>query len=99
MYSTINEHLVRLKSMSTIKDINSDSYWNLRFEENWKSFEGPKQSRFFAKLAIKNLPQWLIKQIKQQRLTLADFGCAQGDGTDCWTNYINAGQITGVDFS
>jgi len=79
--------------------INSDSYWNTRFAENWEACEGPKQSRFFARIAVEHLPHWLIEQLRRQSLSLADWGCAQGDGTDVWASYIDAQQIVGVDFS
>jgi len=79
--------------------INSDSYWNTRFVEDWESFQGPAQSRFFARLAIEHLPRWLIEQLQRQPLTLADWGCAQGDGTDVWASYVDSRRIIGVDFS
>ena len=85
--------------MTDIDIINSDSYWNARFAENWEACEGPKQSRFFARIAVEHLPHWLIEQLKRQSLTLADWGCAQGDGTNVWASYIDAQQIVGVDFS
>ena len=78
---------------------NSDTYWNSRFSEDWESFKGPTQSRFFARLAIENLPGWLIDQLQRQSLTLCDWGCAQGDGTDVWASYVDSERITGVDFS
>ncbi len=79
--------------------VNSESYWDSRFSDNWQGFDGPRQSRFFARLAVENFPSWLIEQIRQQSLTLADWGCAQGDGTDIWASYLNSEQLTGVDFS
>jgi GT2 family glycosyltransferase/glycosyltransferase involved in cell wall biosynthesis len=85
--------------MTNIRKINSDTYWDTRFAENWESFDGPAQSRFFSRIAIENLPRWLVNQLRSQSLTLADWGCAQGDGTDVWANYIDVKQITGVDFS
>jgi 2-polyprenyl-3-methyl-5-hydroxy-6-metoxy-1,4-benzoquinol methylase len=79
--------------------INSDDYWDKRFNENWELRDGPRQSRFFAQLALDNVPSWLIKQIQVESLTVADWGCAQGDGTNVWANYINSQQLSGVDFS
>jgi len=79
--------------------INSNSYWNVRFAENWERCQGPAQSRFFARLAIENLPRWLIDQLKRKPMTLCDWGCAQGDGTDVWASYVDSDRITGVDFS
>ena len=85
--------------MTDISLINSDAYWDSRFVENWESFDGPAQSRFFARITIVNLPRWLVNQLKSQFLTLADWGCAQGDGTNVWANYIDVKQLTGIDFS
>ena len=87
------------RDLTDITIINSDAYWDTRFVENWEPLEGPKQSRFFSQIAIEHLPGWLINQLKSQSLTLADWGCAQGDGTDVWASYIDAQQLTGVDFS
>ncbi len=80
-------------------NINSDLYWNTRFAENWESSQGPTQSRFFSKIAIENLPRWLLEKIRRDSLSFADWGCAQGDGTDVWASYIPAQQIAGIDFS
>lgn len=85
--------------MAEPNNINSGVYWDERFSENWETFDGPRQSRFFSTLAIEHLPRWLIEQIRQERLTLADWGCAQGDGSDAWLRSIRAEQVTGVDFS
>lgn len=85
--------------MTDATTINDGPYWNHRFATDWESFEGPRQSRFFAKLAIDHLPQWLLDQMRQKSFTIADWGCAQGDGTDVWAGYVDARQITGIDFS
>lgn len=79
--------------------INSGQYWDARFVGDWESFQGPAQSRFFARLAIENLPRWLIEQLQRQPLTLVDWGCAQGDGTDVWASYVDPQRLVGVDFS
>lgn len=82
-----------------LESVNSQAYWQQRFLENWEACQGPNQSRFFARLARENLPQWLFEQIQRDALTFVDWGCAQGDGTDVFASYIDAAQITGVDFS
>lgn len=82
-----------------LESVNSQAYWQQRFLENWEACQGPNQSRFFARLAIENLPQWLFEQIQRDALTFVDWGCAQGDGTDVFASYIDAAQMTGVDFS
>ena len=82
-----------------MEEINSNPYWDTRFIQDWEVYSGPEQSRFFARLAIQHLPKWLITELKRESLTLADWGCAQGDGTDEWATYLDAQQITGIDFS
>lgn len=67
--------------------------------EDWESYQGPAQSRFFSQIAIENLPSWLIENLQRQSLTLADWGCAQGDGTDVWASYVDSQRIFGIDFS
>jgi GT2 family glycosyltransferase/glycosyltransferase involved in cell wall biosynthesis/uncharacterized coiled-coil protein SlyX len=85
--------------MTQATSINTGAYWDGRFATDWESFEGPRQSRFFARLAVEHLPRWLLEQVKRDALSVADWGCAQGDGTDVLAGYVDARQITGVDFS
>ena len=85
--------------MSEYRSTNSDAYWDFRFSDNWEKNEGPRQSRFFSRLTLANLPAWMLKQIRRDRLTIADWGCAQGDGTNVWASYVDPGQLVGIDFS
>lgn len=85
--------------MKEMNLINSNQYWDRRFSEDWEQYLGPKQSRFFSRIAIDNIPAWLLEQIKRHRLTVADWGCAQGDGTDIWAGYVLPGNLFGIDFS
>lgn len=85
--------------MSDGSIVNSDKYWDGRFSDDWESCDGPRQSRFFARLAVENLPAWLVQEVRRQSLTVADWGCAQGDGTDSLASHIDARQLVGVDFS
>ena len=84
--------------MENVNSINTNQYWNKRFEDDWEEYSGPEQSRFFSKIALDNLPAWLIFQIKTQAMTIADWGCAEGDGTAVWESYVNAEKIFGIDF-
>lgn len=85
--------------MTTDVAINSDHYWNQRFAQDWEALAGPSQSSFFAKLALDHLPAWLLNALHHERLTLADWGCAQGDGTAVWLKHVNAAHLVGIDFS
>ena len=79
--------------------INSREYWDGRFEGDWTNNSGPAQSRFFSKIALENLPKWLFREIRQNKLSVVDWGCAQGDGTDELRSLADPSQLTGVDFS
>lgn len=80
------------------KQVNSEDYWDTRFETDWESHEGPMQSRFFSRVALDLLPSWLLVQLRSG-MTMADWGCAQGDGTAVFAECMAPGQLTGVDFS
>src|SRR5215510_8116386 len=79
--------------------VNSNGYWDRRFRENWEELGGREQSRFFARLAVARLPSWLFQNISRRQLSVAVWGCAQGDGTDFLATYIDSSRLTGVDFS
>lgn len=85
--------------MRSTEQLNSESYWDTRFRENWESCDGPWQTRFFYQIAVCNLPAWLMWQIKGGGLTLVYWGCAQGDGADVWASYMDPARIACVDFS
>lgn len=85
--------------MMNSNEINSQIYWDGRFKEDWEQFGGPEQSRFFSNIALQNIPDWLLNEVKEKKLTIADWGCAQGDGTSILAEYIASVQIAGVDFS
>ncbi len=80
-------------------EINSKEYWNKRFQTDWDERLGREQSRYFAKLAVENLPVWLTNIVQSQNLTICDWGCAEGDGTDVLCHTFSDNHISGVDFS
>lgn len=79
--------------------VNSGSYWDKRFSEDWGEMDGPSQSRFFARLALHMIPAWIIREIRRERFTVVDWGCAEGDGTDVLTEAIDKSQMVGIDIS
>lgn len=80
-------------------DINSQEYWNGRFDKDWESNLGKEQSRFFANVALDNMPPWLRSMANQQDWTVCDWGCAQGDGTDVLASHFARERVTGIDFA
>ncbi len=80
--------------------LNSKEYWDQRFASgDWESKFGRDQSRFFARIAVENLPEWFKHHIIANRLGICDWGCAEGDGTDILASHFGREQIQGVDFS
>jgi teichuronic acid biosynthesis glycosyltransferase TuaH len=79
--------------------LNSQSYWDERFSGDWDANSGPEQSRFFARVALGALPSWFLDQMRREKASLVDWGCAEGDGTELWSRYLEPSQITGIDFS
>lgn len=79
--------------------VNSPSYWEFRFQSDWESRSGPAQTRFFADLAVRGLPSWFTNLVRDKRLTLCDWGCAQGDGTNVLARHFPGLSVTGVDIA
>ena len=84
--------------MNYQENINSNSYWDHRFVTDWNSNKGGEQSRFFARVAIDAMPEWLMHTIRWNNLTVCDWGCAQGQGTEMLAQLLSW-DITGIDFS
>ena len=82
----------------TSLQMNSKEYWSHRFIENWEERGGRRQSRAFAELALRNLPSWLISTVRSRRLSVLDWGCALGDGTDLLASALCT-DLTGMDFA
>lgn len=82
-----------------METVNSKTYWDCRFQnQDWKKNCGPEQTEYFTRLFLENAPQWLIRYIRQNELSVLDLGCAEGDGTKI-LNGVWPGQVQGGDFS
>lgn len=79
-------------------NINTLEYWNKRFDSNWETMLGKEQTVFFANIAIELMPDWLKKEITEQKYTMCDFGCAMGQAVD-YLSHVFKTSVSGVDFS
>ena len=79
--------------------MNSQEYWNRRFECDWASQRGPEQTSFFCRLMLLHLPGWFAREVNEGRYSICDFGCAEGDCTQMLFDYFPASKVEGVDFS
>lgn len=80
-------------------EINSEKYWDQRFEKDWESKGGRNQTHYFTNLALKMLPTTLIKILEKERLSFLDWGCAEGDGVDIIAHRFSGFEVSGLDFS
>lgn len=78
--------------------VNTEAYWARRFETDWIKNHGREQSIFFGRILVDNLPDWLTRVLRDERLTICDWGCALGDGTDLLAQLF-PGPVTGIDFA
>jgi len=85
--------------VSSGNDVNSENYWDHRFQADWDSNSGDKQSVFFATLALQMLPKWFTRRMKTDALSFCDWGCAEGDGTALLARQFAGNTFTGIDFS
>jgi hypothetical protein len=79
--------------------VNSENYWDSRFKEDWDENNGDKQSIFFMNLALQMLPEWLNQYFKKGNVTVCDWGCAEGDGTNVLAKAFPKCRFTGIDFA
>ena len=80
-------------------ELNSKDYWDHRFDTDWEEYGGSKQTRFFAKVALKMMPEWLIREIRLNQYKICDMGCALGDAVDELSKQLEDENICGLDFS
>lgn len=79
--------------------VNSVEYWNRRFETDWNEFGGDNQTIFFANTLCNMLPQWFVDELRQNKYTVCDLGCADGDALPIWNDIFKGCSIYGEDFA
>lgn len=81
-----------------MSQINSKQYWEDRFSsEDWSANAGPAQTKYFADLFLDNIPQWFIHYVQENKFSVLDLGCAEGDGTNVLSSFWK--NISGADIS
>lgn len=79
--------------------INSEEYWNELFKEDAQNLQREQQTRFFVRLALENMPRWLVEDIQDDKMSICDIGCAEGVGTDVLAREFRENKVVGMDFS
>jgi SAM-dependent methyltransferase len=83
----------------TVTAMNSPEYWDQRFKSDWDERGGPDQTAFFAKLGLSLLPPWLAEDIRQNGLSVLDFGCAEGEALPTLCEAFPQSKVSGGDVS
>lgn len=96
---TAMEHLLPLASSRKKQQMNSESYWDLRFEQNWEAYRGREQTLFFVRVALGSVPPSIQADIATRKLNVCDAGCALGDGTHLLAQAWPGCSFVGIDFS
>ncbi len=81
-----------------MSEINTEEYWDNRFLMDWEAMQGKEQTEFFAYIALELLPDWLKNEIKSEKLTICDFGCALGEAVSVLHTQFQT-EVSGMDFS
>jgi Methyltransferase domain len=79
--------------------VNSQAYWEERFEADWEAKQGREQTRFFARAALARLRPEIAQEIREERLSVCDWGCALGDAVPLLADAFGGTEVVGVDFS
>jgi glycosyltransferase involved in cell wall biosynthesis len=80
-------------------EINSLDYWNKRFSEDWVAQGGRRQTEFFAELCCRELPDWLVDEVRARKSSIFDYGCALGDALPIWQRAFPDSTIRGGDIA
>jgi GT2 family glycosyltransferase/glycosyltransferase involved in cell wall biosynthesis/tetratricopeptide (TPR) repeat protein len=84
---------------NAVTGVNSTSYWDNRFLENWVAMGGRQQTAFFATMVFNALPAKLLDDIKSKQFSIVDVGCALGDALPILHVRFPACALAGVDAS
>lgn len=81
-------------------EMNSKEYWDCRFgTQDWQSRHGDKQSEYFYSILVHWIPAAVQSEIRSNKYSVVDFGCAQGEGTELFARAFPESRVTGVDIS
>ncbi len=83
-------------------NVNSKEYWDERFASgDWEEKGGNQQTHYFYELLCTLLPKHLKQEFDNpsKHFSMADVGCAEGDGTKLLSETFPNAEITGIDIA
>jgi GT2 family glycosyltransferase/2-polyprenyl-3-methyl-5-hydroxy-6-metoxy-1,4-benzoquinol methylase/glycosyltransferase involved in cell wall biosynthesis len=85
--------------MSSSAEVNSVQWWDEYFRSDWQRHGGPDQTRHFMQRLLGALPEVDRMLLAARALSIADWGCALGDGSDELARAFPLARVTGLDVS
>ena len=83
----------------TPPEVNSLEWWENHFSGDWLRYEGPGQTRHFVSQLVASLPAADKELLRQHARTVADWGCAFGEGSTVLAETFPEAKVCGFDTS
>ena len=80
-------------------NLNTEEYWENRFNDDWKSKFGPEQTLLHYTILMDYLPNWIKETISENKYSICDMGCGMGEGANEIHNSFPQSKVYGMDFS
>src|SRR6267378_1298983 len=79
--------------------MNSREWWGEYFREQWDANDGGGRTRHFMELIVAKLPAAERSYLRTKRLSIADWGCAFGEGVEVLQEAFPKSDVVGLDFA
>lgn len=81
------------------ENLNTNEYWEKRFEGNWEQRGGRMQTTYFAETALTLMPDWLRQELSANPYSFCDAGCGMGDSYGVFSKVFLNLRYFGFDFA
>lgn len=79
--------------------VNSRSWWEDYFTNQWDANNGRGQTMYFMQRLVENLPPAEREYLTSQETSILDWGCAFGDGVEVLAEAFPRCRVAGLDFA
>src|SRR6266850_340785 len=80
-------------------EMNSREWWEEYFRERWDACNGAGETRHFMELIVAELPAAERSYFRTRPLSIADWGCAFGEGVAVLQEAFPKSEVVGLDFA
>lgn len=79
---------------------NSKEIWDDMFRSStWEKNNGREQTTLFINAAMQLLPATFKEEIRTNKLSIADYGCAEGEAVPILHQHFPDSKVSGIDYS